>query len=793
MFAIYLIYGLAFFCLGLAVALESRRASALPLGQQLPWLAAFGLVHALVEWSDMLLLTNPMPPYESLLLTARTLFLPLSAILLIRFGAGMIGEAGPLPRVAWLIPLFLFVPAALLIAYALVAATTDPFVAIDVWSRYLLYGTGCVLAGLGFLRQRRTLSASGLAHARNLMLGAALVFFFNAFVAGLIVPPSPYGLARWLNHDTIMTITGVPVQVWRMLSAVAVTIFVIRALDVFESERRERLSHLEKERLRAQKTLQASEKRFRTVFEMAPVGMSIVNAEGRTIQANQSWQQIVGYSQSELQAMHFNDFTHEEDRQESQRQAKAMIAGKQDHFRMEKRYLHKEGDVVWAQTAVSIVRDDNGAPQYFITLVEDVTERRRIAERLQRERIRAERAKLKNQTTAREVAEKWTDSLVETGRRIARMESIDDILMHIAGEAVRLLALDLVSIGLLNEDLKLGIRCQGTKRGVRIVEPAHIIENDILQEILRSGRPSRFPQDVNAPGATWYCPTVTEIVKTAAVIPLQVDDNVVGGLWVARFTDLFFSKLQLRDLGYLANQVIIALQQATMAAQLQSVAIVEERSRIAREMHDGLSQILGYLGLQLQTIQLLIDQGNLVQAMAELQKTQDNVRLAHADVRENILSLRTTLSGSAGLIPALQEYLCEFGIQTGIEAQLFDETGGMVELSPLAEVQLVRILQEALTNVRKHAQAGQVHVRLRRDNGFLLVQVYDDGQGFVIPAVERQAHFGLDTMRERAEAVGGRLKIESAPRQGTELSLWIPQPGQEGVYEQEAPAFRPDR
>jgi signal transduction histidine kinase len=282
-------------------------------------------------------------------------------------------------------------------------------------------------------------------------------------------------------------------------------------------------------------------------------------------------------------------------------------------------------------------------------------------------------------------------------------------------------------------------------------------------------------------------------VKTAAVIPLQVDDNVVGGLWVARFTDLFFSKLQLRDLGYLADQVIIALQQATMAAQLQSVAIVEERSRIAREMHDGLSQILGYLGLQLQTIQLLIDQGNLVQAMAELQKTQDNVRLAHADVRENILSLRTTLSGSAGLIPALQEYLCEFGIQTGIEAQLFDETGGMVELSPLAEVQLVRILQEALTNVRKHAQAGQVHVRLRRDNGFLLVQVYDDGQGFVIPAVERQAHFGLDTMRERAEAVGGRLKIESAPRQGTELSLWIPQPGQEGVYEQEAPAFRPDR
>lgn len=784
MIAIDLIYGLAFFCLGLAVALESRRASELPLGRQLPWLAAFGLVHALVEWSDMLLLTAPIQPYESLLLVTRTILLPLSAIFLIRFGTGMIGDAGPLPRITWFIPLFLFIPAAILIAYALVAATFDPFVAIDVWTRYLLYFTGCILAGLGFLRQRQGLPDSGLEGAKSLMLGAALVFFFNAIVAGLFVPPSPYGLAPWLNHEVIFELTGVPVQVWRMFSAVAVTIFVIRALDVFDAERKERLLQLDQERRQAQETLLESEKRFRTVFEMAPVGMSLVSAEGRTIQANQSWQQIIGYSQTELQAMHFNEFTHQDDRPESQRSVEALINGERDYFHLEKRYVHKDGNVVWAQTAVSIVRDAHGAPQYYITLVEDVTERKRIAARLHKERNRAEQVKLKSQTAARKAAEKWTDSLVETSRRIARMESIDDILLHIAGEAIRLLNVDMVSVGLLDEKLQLGIRCQGTPNGVRIVEPPHIIENGILQKILRSGRPSCFPQDVNVQEANWYCPTVAEIVKAAAVVPLQVDDQVVGGLWVARFKDREFTKLQLRDLSYLADQVIIALQQATMAAQLQSVAIVEERSRIAREMHDGLSQILGYLGLQMQTIQLLIDQGNQSQALSELKQTQENVRLAHADVRENILSLRTTLSGSAGLIPALQEYICEFGIQTGLNAQLLDETEGMVNLSPLAEVQLVRIVQEALTNVRKHARARQVLVHLRTDNGFLGVQVCDDGRGFVVPVVEKETHFGLDTMRERAEAIGGRLTISSTPRQGTELSLWIPQPGQEGSYEQ---------
>ncbi len=407
MLAIYLVYGLAFFCLGLAVALESRRASQLPLGRQLPWLAAFGFVHALVEWADMLLLAGATEPFRTALLVARTILLPVSALLLIRFGAGMIGEAGPLPRAVWLLPLLFLAPAAFLIAYALISATMDPFLATDVWTRYLLYSSGCILAGIGFLRQRRTLPVAGLAEARNLMLGAALVFFFNALVAGLIVPPSPYGLAPWINYDRLLAVTRVPVQFWRMLSAVAVTVFVIKALDVFDAERRQRLTALESERRQAEETLH-----------------------------------------------------------------------------------------------------------------------------VQRDRIHQER--LNSVAEARRVAEAWIDSLVETSSRIARMESIDQILAHVARETIRLLQIDVIAIGLFDDSFKLGIRCQGTKWSVRIVEPPHVIENELLREMLCSGLPMRFPEDVADAVADWYCPTLATIVQCAATVPLQVDDKVVGGLWVAR-------------------------------------------------------------------------------------------------------------------------------------------------------------------------------------------------------------------------------------------------------------------
>jgi signal transduction histidine kinase len=286
---------------------------------------------------------------------------------------------------------------------------------------------------------------------------------------------------------------------------------------------------------------------------------------------------------------------------------------------------------------------------------------------------------------------------------------------------------------------------------------------------------------------------VARKIKAAGVAPLQFDGNVVGGMWIGYFGQPRLAPGQMQGLGYLADQVIIALQQATMAAQLQSAATVEERTRIAREMHDGLSQILGYLGLQVQTIESFVSQGDQERALAELKRTRANVKAAHADVRDNILSLRTTLSGQTGLVRALAEYIRGFGLQTGLDVQLVDETDGEPGLSPLAEVQLVRVIQEALTNVRKHAVAQRVAVRLWVDDGHFWASVSDDGLGFSSDEPGNGSSFGLETMGERMEAVNGCLQIRSAPGQGTDVRLCVPQLTSEGRYGQTTTALRAHR
>lgn len=139
------------------------------------------------------------------------------------------------------------------------------------------------------------------------MCGAALAFGAYALFAGLIVPAAPYGRAPWHNYNLVREVTGAPIQIWRTLSAIAVTVFVVRALDIFEFERKQQLDTLARKRQQAEKTLLASELRFQRVFEHASIGMDIVSVKGRPLRANRALQEMLGYSESDLQARVFAD------------------------------------------------------------------------------------------------------------------------------------------------------------------------------------------------------------------------------------------------------------------------------------------------------------------------------------------------------------------------------------------------------------------------------------------------------------------------------------------------------
>ncbi|MFQ5882752.1 MAG: HAMP domain-containing protein [Candidatus Methylomirabilales bacterium] len=209
---------------------------------------------------------------------------------------------------------------------------------------------------------------------------------------------------------------------------------------------------------------------------------------------------------------------------------------------------------------------------------------------------------------------------------------------------------------------------------------------------------------------------------------------------------------------------------------LQTLATLEERERIAREMHDGLAQALGYLHMHLAALEARTSPEAQDGIRAELREIKKVAGDAYEEIRQSIFGLRTMVSRGLGLIPTLTEYVHDFSRQTGIAVDL--QIGGdhAPRFSPDVEVQLLRIIQEALANIRKHAAATHAEVRFDVEGDRSCVTVRDDGRGFEPGKIleERSRHFGLQAMRERAEGVGGNLEIEAAPGRGTKVMVQLP-------------------
>jgi signal transduction histidine kinase len=227
--------------------------------------------------------------------------------------------------------------------------------------------------------------------------------------------------------------------------------------------------------------------------------------------------------------------------------------------------------------------------------------------------------------------------------------------------------------------------------------------------------------------------------------------------------------------------------QAQMLEQRWAQATLLEREQLAYELHDGLSQSLAFLNVQAQAAKLYLDSGRVEAARASLSRLAEVSRGLQGDVRELIGNLLAVSLPSEGLCATLRQIAAQFERQNGIAGSLeVDDPAGALSdpslLSAAAAVQLVRIAQEALANVRKHgAGADRIRVELRAGAGQVRLSVIDNGAGFDRggPGPEGQ-HFGLQVMRQRAERIGGRLTVHSAPGQGTHVAVTVPLTEREG-------------
>ena len=225
----------------------------------------------------------------------------------------------------------------------------------------------------------------------------------------------------------------------------------------------------------------------------------------------------------------------------------------------------------------------------------------------------------------------------------------------------------------------------------------------------------------------------------------------------------------------MADMAAIAINNARLLERERYVAVLEERERLAQEMHDSLAQVLGYLHLKAQATKRHLNGGELVRADDELTDMASLAHEAYLDVREAILGLRETVSPTRGIIGTLREYLQKFRRQAGITAEIEVEGDVEPQFRPEAEVQLVRVIQEALTNIRKHARANEARIRIASGPNEIGISIEDKGRGFD-PAIltDEMPQFGVRTMRERVERVGGRFQIESSPGQGTTVRIYLP-------------------
>ena len=230
----------------------------------------------------------------------------------------------------------------------------------------------------------------------------------------------------------------------------------------------------------------------------------------------------------------------------------------------------------------------------------------------------------------------------------------------------------------------------------------------------------------------------------------------------------------------IADQGAVAISNARFRVRVRELAVLEERERIAREMHDGLAQVLGYVNTKAFAVRRLLKDGDSVTAQAMLAQLEEAAREVYADVREGVLALRGTAPGDRSLLDTICDYLGKFERLSGVHVECHaDKKVADLRLPEMSEIQVMRVIQEALSNVRKHAGAANATVTLRARNGTFVAQVDDDGSGFDVRTVGRRdwPQFGLHTMRERAEAIGGRFSVTSSPGHGTHVAIRVPVTG----------------
>jgi len=486
----------------------------------------------------------------------------------------------------------------------------------------------------------------------------------------------------------------------------------------------------------AQDEMRIAKEFFQHTFDAAPVGIAIVDVDGRFTQVNPAMREFIGYSEAELLVMNFVDITHPEDVEPSSQLLQSLLDGQCRSFQMEKRYVHKDGREVWGLVVVSLNLDREGRPLHLIAQLLDIDRLKRADEALRiSERKLAETAQHEGERFKQAILDSVSSQMAvldrhgvivavnESWRRFAEENSAEPGKPALHTEVgVNYLDICAASHGEWSD------RADDARAGILMVLEGRLPS-------FRLEYPCHSPQRHR-----WF---------TMSVTAMATENRGV----VVSHSDITESRKKLRAL-----------------AAHHEAMLEQERKHIARELHDELGQLLTALKMDISLLRLRFSDIVPLREMAEEMRSLVERTIS---VVRNVASNLRPAALNHGLLPAIEWLAEEFAGRWSISCRI--EAGdGEIVLEDLQSTAVFRVVQESLTNVARHARAQKVVISLRQSGQRLQVVVKDDGQGFDMVAVGKGQGFGLFGMRERVLALGGTLHIDSAPGQGTSVFIDLP-------------------
>jgi PAS domain S-box-containing protein len=501
------------------------------------------------------------------------------------------------------------------------------------------------------------------------------------------------------------------------------------------------------ERKGTEQALRLSEEHLRLTFDQSPIGVVLTNLDYTLKRVNEAYCRMLGYSEEELLGMRFTDITYPDDLETNVVLQQKVATGEIDHYGIEKRYIRKDGSIIWVSISVRMVRDAEGAPIHFMVLVEDITERKRMEQALRNSEKDLNRAQFVAKTGS------W------------RLDVLKNQLIW-SDETYRIFGVQ-KGTPLTYETFLAYVHPEDRNYVDRKWSAALLGENyDIEHRIVVGER------------VAWS--------RERAELEFDENGKLQGGFGTVQ--DITERKRMEEELRKSRDELELRVKERTAALEkaneeLQQIpskliaVLEEERKRLASELHDSIGQTLAAVKFWVEMVLKLKDTGDGIAALNHLEQFVPILQRSIEETRSIYMGLRPSMLDSHGLLATLEwlrgecmKHYPQRHIE--LETEVAEE-----EIPENLKANIFRIAQEALNNIAKHSEAEWVDISLSKNVGGIELVVSDDGVGMNLDLILQTTtarSLGLTSMRERAEFTGGSFSIESALGEGTTIRACWP-------------------